>query len=118
VLAGAALLPLAFSTATTIAMLALFLYGSLSAPLTVWAQTLRMQVIPERLRGRMFALIRTLIQSFGPLGAVFAGVALPILGIQVMILLAATLFSVPGALGLRVSELRRAQGRISVDDAS
>jgi len=37
---------------------ALALFGAFGAQLTIWAQTLRMQIIQERLRGRAFALLR------------------------------------------------------------
>jgi MFS family permease len=49
-----------------------FLVGLLSAPLTVWAQSLRMQRIPPEMHGRAFALLRTLMQATLPLGAVLA----------------------------------------------
>jgi hypothetical protein len=35
-------------------IIGLALLGLFSAPLTIWAQTLRMQIIPEQLRGRAF----------------------------------------------------------------
>lgn len=84
----------------------LALFGAFSAPLTIWAQTLRMQIIPERLRGRTFALLRMLMQSGNPLGGAVAGALLPALGLPVMILLSALLVGVPGLLGYRVKELR------------
>jgi MFS family permease len=46
-----------------------FAVGLLSAPMTVWAQSLRMRRIPPALRGRAFALLRTLMQATPPLGA-------------------------------------------------
>lgn len=49
-----------------------FLVGLLSAPLTVWAQSLRMRRIPPELHGRAFALLRTLMQGTLPLGAALA----------------------------------------------
>jgi len=51
----------------------LFGLGLFSAPLTIWAQTLRMQLIPGELRGRTFALLRTLMQGTVPLGGALAG---------------------------------------------
>ena len=84
----------------------LILFGIFSAPLTVWAQTLRMQIIPEALRGRTFALLRTLMQSANPLGGILAGILLPILGIPAMIALSGLVIGVPGLLGYRVKELR------------
>ncbi|MBB6550343.1 MFS transporter [Nonomuraea rubra] len=43
--------------------------GMFSAPMTIWAQSLRMARIPAPLRGRGFALLRTLMQATPPLGA-------------------------------------------------
>ncbi|WP_181448768.1 MFS transporter [Nonomuraea aridisoli] len=43
--------------------------GLFSAPMTVWAQSLRMARIPAPLRGRGFAILRTLMQATPPLGA-------------------------------------------------
>jgi MFS family permease len=88
----------------------LFLLGFFSAPLTIWAQTLRMQVIPPDLRGRTFALLRTLMQGATPLGGAFAGFLLPVTGIAIMIALSALVIGLPGLAGLQVRELRRAGG--------
>jgi MFS family permease len=41
-------------------------------PLTVWAQTLRMRVIPPDLRGRVFGLLRTAMQGTVPVGGAIA----------------------------------------------
>lgn len=41
-------------------------------PLTVWAQTIRMRLVPADLRGRTFGLLRTVMQSAPPLGALLA----------------------------------------------
>jgi MFS family permease len=90
-----------------LAGLALVLFGVCSAPLTIWAQTLRMRIIPERLRGRTFALLRTMMQSGGPLGGAVGGLLLPILGIPAMIVFAASVVGLPGLFGARVRELRR-----------
>jgi MFS family permease len=54
----------------TLAVAAGFLLiGAFSAPMTVWAQSLRMERVPPALRGRTFALLRTLMQATPPLGA-------------------------------------------------
>jgi MFS family permease len=45
------------------------LVGLFSAPMTVWAQSLRMRRIPPALHGRAFALLRTLMQGTLPLGS-------------------------------------------------
>ena len=88
-------------------LLSLALFGLFSAPLTIWAQTLRMQIIPEALRGRTFALLRTLMQGANPLGGLLGGFLLPILGMPVMIILSVVTIAVPGVLGYNVKELRR-----------
>ena len=88
--------------------LALALFGAFSSPLTIWAQTLRMQIIPERLRGRSFALLRMLMQSGNPIGGAIAGVLLPALGIAAMIGLSGIVVGLPGLIGYRVRELRLA----------
>src|SRR5262249_25942556 len=85
--------------------LGLALFGAFSSPLTIWAQTLRMQIIPERLRGRSFALLRMLMQSGNPIGGAVAGILLPTLGLTAMIGLSAIVVGLPGLIGYRVEEL-------------
>ncbi|MEO3869968.1 MFS transporter [Nonomuraea sp. B12E4] len=46
-----------------------FVIGMFSAPMTIWAQSLRMARIPAPLRGRGFAILRTLMQATPPIGA-------------------------------------------------
>lgn len=94
----------------------LTLLGFFSAPLTIWAQTLRMQIIPAQLRGRTFALLRTLMQSAGPLASAGAGELLSILAVPVMIGLSALLIGAPGVLGLRVKQLRQPEERHSKNE--
>lgn len=84
---------------------ALFLLGFFSAPMTAWAQTLRMQVIPPPLRGRSFALLRTLMQASSPAFSAIGGALFGILGLRVMIGLSAGLITVPGLIGTRVRGL-------------
>jgi MFS family permease len=43
--------------------------GLFSAPMTVWAQSVRMRRVPAAARGRVFALLRTLMQATPPIGA-------------------------------------------------
>jgi GNAT superfamily N-acetyltransferase len=66
-----------------------------------------MRIIPERLRGRIFALLRTMMQSGGPIGGAAGGLVLPWLGIPAMIVVATLVVGLPGLLGARVGELRR-----------
>jgi MFS family permease len=105
VLSGLSLLSLT-GEGVWLAGAALALFGACSAPLTIWAQTLRMRIIPERLRGRTFALLRTIMQGGGPLGGGAGGLLLPILGVPAMILLAASVVGLPGLAGARVGALR------------
>ena len=86
----------------------LFLLGFFSAPLTIWAQTLRMQIIPTEMRGRTFALLRTLMQGATPLGGALAGFLLPVLGMELMIGLASLVIGAPGLVGMQTKELRQA----------
>jgi len=106
ILAGVSLSLLLLGPTVWWTIFGLALLGLFSAPLTIWAQTLRMQIIPEQLRGRAFALLRTLMQSAGPLASGGAGLLLPVLGIPVMIGLSAALVGVPGAFGAAVKQLR------------
>ena len=86
----------------------LFLLGFFSAPLTIWAQTLRMQIIPTELRGRTFALLRTLMQGATPLGGALAGFLIPVMGIQMIVVLSSVIIGVPGLAAMRTDELRQA----------
>src|SRR5262249_58530737 len=89
------------------AFAALLLLGLFSAPLTIWAQTLRMRIIPEALRGRAFALLRTLMQGAGPLASAAAGFLLPLLGLMAMIACSTACIALPGLIGLRIGSLHR-----------
>ena len=84
---------------------ALFLLGFFSAPMTAWAQTLRMRVIPPELRGRSFALLRTLMQASYPAFSGIGGFLLPLAGLSAMIGLSVSLIGVPGLAGFRIREL-------------
>jgi hypothetical protein len=86
----------------------LFLLGFFSAPLTIWAQTLRMQIIPVEMRGRTFALLRTLMQGATPLGGALAGFLLPVTGVQMMIGLSSLVIGGPGLAGMKIKELMKA----------
>lgn len=54
---------------TVVAMAAL---GFVSAPMTAWAQTLRMREVQAAMHGRLFALLRTAMQATPPVGAALA----------------------------------------------
>jgi MFS family permease len=91
-----------------LALPSLALFGAFSAPLTIWAQTLRMRLIPEHLRGRTFALLRTLMQSGTPIGGALGGLLIPALGLPALIGLSALVVGLPGLLGYQVRALRLA----------
>jgi MFS family permease len=103
---GLALSILLLSISIPLAFLSLFLFGFVSAPLTIWAQTLRMKIIPSDLRGRTFALLRMLMQSTNPAGGMIGGFILPLLSIPLMLIVCAATIGIPGLLGLQVRQLR------------
>ncbi|HEY6282986.1 MAG TPA: MFS transporter [Nitrososphaerales archaeon] len=107
-LSGASLLVLMAGGPAFVAGIALALLGFFSGPLTAWAQTLRMKVIPSELRGRTFALLRTFMQAAAPSGSGVAGLLLPLLGLLPLVGVSAAFVGTPGVLGLQVKELRDA----------
>jgi MFS family permease len=107
-LSGLALGLLALNLSVIMAVVGFLLLGFFSAPLTIWAQTLRMKIIPDALRGRTFALLRTLMQSANPLGGTVGGFIMPLLPISVMVLLSALFVGVPGLIGTALGDLRAA----------
>jgi MFS family permease len=107
-LSGLALVPVAVAPTVAVGVLGLALFGAASAPLTIWAQTLRMRILPEDIRGRAFAVLRTLMQAGAPLGGLAAGWLLPRVDLRLVILFSATLAGLPGVLGARVRALREA----------
>jgi len=62
------------STVVTVA--ALVALGLCAAPMTAWAQSLRMRLAPPQAHGRLFALLRTTMQATPPAGAALAAVTL------------------------------------------
>lgn len=85
----------------------LFIWGSLSSSLTPWAQTIRMRLIPPEMRGRVFALLRTSMQSTRPIGAVAAGLLLSRGDLSIAIVAMALLFGIPGFIGIWLPALGR-----------
>ena len=108
ILSGLSLALLILESSFWAIAIGLFLLGFFSAPLTIWAQTLRMQIIPVELRGRTFALLRTLMQGATPLGGALAGFLLPVIGMQMMIGFAALVIGAPGLAGIQTRELKQA----------
>ncbi|HEX5590381.1 MAG TPA: MFS transporter [Candidatus Limnocylindrales bacterium] len=88
-------------------ILTLALAGLLASSLTAWAQTIRMRLIPPELRGRVFALLRTLMQSTPPIGAVSGGILLAGGDAIPAIAAMAALIAIPGAVGLVLPALGR-----------
>ena len=107
-LAGLSVLLLLGKT-TMLAGSGLVAFGLFSAPMTIWAQTLRMKIIPAAQRGRTFALLRMMIQSTNLLGGIVAGFVLPVIGMTAMIAVSALVITVPALLGGRVRALREAR---------
>lgn len=114
-LSGAALAILLINRSVWAALLGLALYGCASAPLTIWAQTLRMRIIPDQLRGRSFALLRMLMQSGNPIGGALAGLLVPLLGVAAAVGCSALLTGLPGLVGYSVVPLR--QDRVAPNEA-
>lgn len=85
----------------------LFVWGALSSSLTPWAQTIRMRLIPPEMRGRVFAVLRTTMQSTRPIGAIAAGFLLTGGDLTIAILAMALLFAVPGFIGTWLPALGR-----------
>jgi MFS family permease len=99
--AGVAFLGLALVPGLGGAIVVLVVAGVLVSPMTIWAQTVRMRVIPPELRGRTFGALRTLMQSTPPLGGAIAGFLLADGGaVGPAVLVMALVMSVPGAIGL------------------
>lgn len=98
-LAGIPLAFLALQLSLPAAVAVIALAGVLMAPLTVWAQSLRMRLVPPELRGRFFALLRTTMQLGPPIGAAVGGVALAAAGTSGTALAAAAAITLPGIAG-------------------
>jgi MFS family permease len=81
-----------------------------TGPLTVWAQTLRVRLIPAHLRGRVFGLLRTSMQAAPPLGGLAASALLTGPGLRVAVLATALLIGLPGAGGLLLRSLSTPAG--------
>ena len=101
------ILLIATDTAVTVGIV-LFIWGIANAPLTPWAQTLRMAIIPEEMRGRAFALLRMLMQSGRPIGGALSGFLVPVVGIAATIALVGGATALAGVAGLLTRPLRDA----------
>jgi MFS family permease len=101
-----ALLLVQRSLAQMIVILALT--GLLASCLTTWAQTIRMRLIPPELRGRVFAVLRTLMRGTPPLGAILGGAMLAGGDVTIAIVAMSLLSVIPGAVALVHPALGRA----------
>lgn len=99
-LSGIVLVPWVFKPGVVVLGSILFVWGATSASLTAWAQTIRMRLIPPDLRGRVFALLRTSMQSTRPLGAIAAGLLLTGGDLTIAIALVVLMFVLPGFIGI------------------
>jgi MFS family permease len=99
-LTGLVLAPLALRPPFGTAVGVLAVAGIFASSLTPWAQTIRMRLIPPQLRGRVFALLRTLMQATPPIGAVLGGLLLDNGSVALVALVMAGLIAIPGAVGL------------------
>jgi MFS family permease len=97
-----------FATDAILTGAAFFLFGIAAAPLTPWAQTLRMEIIPEEMRGRAFALLRMLMQSGRPIGGAMTGFMLPAIGLAATVGLLGTAMAGAGLAGFLTRPLREA----------
>jgi len=97
---GGVYLAFAWKPGLAVVLPVLVLLGALTAPLTIWAQTLRMREIPAHIRGRVFALLRTAMQGTTPAGSAISGPALASFGIGPAVVAIATCIGLPGGVGL------------------
>jgi len=77
------------STAVTLAALAAL--GICTAPMTAWAQSIRMRLAPPQAHGRLFALLRTTMQATPPAGAALAALTLTYSTLATVAAVAATM---------------------------
>lgn len=99
-LAGLSFLGLVVAAGLAPSVLTMVVAGLLVSPVTIWAQTIRMRLIPDELRGRMFGVLRTLMQSTPPIGGALAGWLLSGAGTGPTVLVMSTIMAVPGVIGL------------------
>lgn len=106
--AGASLLIPYLSRSVPGTVIGLVVFGICSAPMTIWAQTLRMRIIPEAMRGRTFALLRMIMQGGNPIGGALGGLLAGVVAIPSLIVTSAVLIMSPAVVGFNVRELREA----------
>jgi MFS family permease len=97
---GIAILLLLGPPGLALAVGTLVVAGILGSSLTAWAQTIRMRLIPPDMRGRVFALLRTTMNTTPPLGGLLAGAMLAGGELAWVVVLMAIVTAIPGAIGL------------------
>jgi predicted MFS family arabinose efflux permease len=75
-IAAALLVLLLMVRSVPLTVAALVAMGTCTAPMTTWAQSLRMRMAPPQAHGRLFALLRTTMQATPPAGAALAALTL------------------------------------------
>jgi hypothetical protein len=93
-LVAAVAVPAVLVPSPWVAVAGLAVLGGCAAAMTTWAQTLRMGAAPAGTHGRLFALLRTLMQATPPLGAGLAALTLRD-GVAVTVLAVCALMAVP-----------------------
>lgn len=94
-----------------------FLVGLLSAPMTVWAQSLRMRRIPQEMHGRAFATLRTMMQGTPPVGSAIAAPLLLHGGLGWTAAAMVVLAGLPGLWLLRYpTQDEKAEGTVSSEE--
>lgn len=115
-LAGLAVVPLVAEPPLAVAFAAVAASWFFLGPLTVWAQTVRMRVIPPELRGRVFGLLRTAMQGTLPVGGALAPLLVAAGGVRAGFAVAALVVGLPGVVGLFLPALRERHGVAARDD--
>ncbi len=113
-LAGATFLVLALEVGLPGTVAVLLAAGLLISPLTIWAQTIRMRLVPEGMRGRVFGVLRTFMQATPPLGGAAAGILLGGPGVAATVVAMTAIMAVPGVVGLVTPALAESRLRPSV----
>lgn len=88
-------------------LLCILVFGLVSGPLTVWAQTIRMRYVAPQWRGRAFATLRMIMQSGRPIGGAIGGLAVAAAPLGACLLGVAAVMGVPPALALLHRAMRR-----------
>lgn len=89
-----------FTMANAAIKLTTVMFAMLTSPLTIWAQTLRMRLVPPELRGRIFSLLRTTMQAAEPIGGALGGAVIATGGLVLVLAGIATAIGAPGLVGM------------------